>query len=27
MRSLDRLKHFQAVIEDNTDIKKSIWEP
>jgi hypothetical protein len=27
MRSLDKLKHFQAVLEDNTDLKKSIWEP
>ncbi|NTX02658.1 SMI1/KNR4 family protein [Myxococcus sp. CA040A] len=27
MYGLDRLKHFQAVIEDNTDIEKSIWEP
>lgn len=27
MRSPDKLKHFQAVLEDNTDLKKSIWEP
>ncbi len=27
MRSLDKLKYFQAVVEDNTDIKKSIWPP
>ncbi len=27
MRSLDKLKHFQAVIEDNTDLMKSIWKP
>ena len=27
MRSLDKLKHFQAVIEDNTDLMKSNWKP
>jgi len=27
MHSPDKLKHFLAVIEDNTDVKKSIWKP
>ncbi len=27
MRSLDKLKHFQAAIEDNTDLVKSIRQP
>ena len=27
MRSLDKLKHFQTVIEDNTDLMKSNWKP
>lgn len=27
MRNLDELKHFQAVIEDNADLEKPVWDP